>query len=325
MSHEHLETAPSEEQAVTVDVPATTSNLGPGFDTLGLALDLCNRVSLRIGSIGDSCGIDLICGEGNGTLATDQSNLVIRSAITLYHELGQEPPPLRATLHNRIPLARGLGSSGAAVVGGLLAANALNGQPFGEAEILGMAAGLEGHPDNVAPALMGGLVVSAIEESRDGQRIVTHRLPPPEIVLVLCIPDHPLPTGEARQVVPKRISLDTAVHNLGRVSLLVAAFATGDHQHLRVAMDDRLHQPARATVFPPLEPVIAAALSAGASGACLSGAGSTLLAIVSEGTHAARNVAAAMVEACAAAGYPARSKVTKPRAQGARVFCNSIA
>ena len=313
-------TVSGNEQAVTLAVPASTSNLGPGFDTLGMALDLCNEVTLRVGRIGDASGVDHISGSGADSLATDESNLVLRAATALYRRLGQTPPPLRATLHNRIPLARGLGSSGAAAIGGLVAANILTGEHLDEADLLALAADLEGHPDNAAPALMGGLVISAVAESRDGRRILTHRLPPPPAAIALCIPDQPLATEAARRVLPRRIPLDTAVHNLGRVALLVAALATGDYTHLRQAMDDRLHQPPRAMVFPPLVPVMAAALDAGAAGACLSGAGSTLLAIVPDGTGAAHTVAAAMVRACAAAGYPAQPAVVQPRDQGAVVL-----
>ncbi len=308
------------EQAVTLAVPASTSNLGPGFDTLGLALDLCNEVTLRVGRIGDTSGVDRISGAGADSLATDESNLVLRAATALYRRLGQTPPPLRATLHNRIPLARGLGSSGAAAIGGLMAANILTGEHLDHADLLALATDLEGHPDNVAPALMGGLVISALADSHDGRRILTHRLPPPPAAIALCIPDQPLATEAARRVLPQRVPLGTAVHNLSRVALLVAALATGDYTHLRQAMDDRLHQPPRATIFPPLAPVMAAALTAGAAGACLSGAGSTLLAIVPEGTGAAHSVAAAMVGACAAAGYPAQPAVVRPREQGAVVL-----
>ena len=237
------------EQAVTLAVPASTSNLGPGFDTLGMALDLCNEVTLQVGHIGDASGVDHISGAGADSLATDESNLVLRAANALYRKLGQTPPPLRATLHNRIPLARGLGSSGAAAIGGLVAANILTGEHLGEADLLALATDIEGHPDNVAPALMGGLVISAVAEARDGRRILTHRLPPPPVAIVLCIPDQPLATEVARRVLPQHVPLGTAVHNLGRVALLVAALATGDYTHLRQAMDDRLHQPPRATVF----------------------------------------------------------------------------
>ena len=313
-------TASGNEQAVTLAVPASTSNLGPGFDTLGMALDLCNEVTLRVGRIGDASGVDHISGAGADSLATDGSNLVLRAATALYRKLGQTPPPLRATLHNRIPLARGLGSSGAAAIGGLVGANILTGRHLDGADLLALATDLEGHPDNVAPALLGGLVISAVAEARDGQRILTHRLAPPPAAIALCIPDQPLATEAARQVLPRHVSLDTTVHNLGRVALLVAALATGDYTHLRQAMDDRLHQPPRATVFPPLVPVMATALEAGAAGACLSGAGSTLLAIVPQGTGAAHTVAAAMVRACEAAGYPAQPAVVRPRDQGAVVL-----
>ncbi len=313
-------TASSNEQVVTLIVPASTSNLGPGFDTLGLALDLCNEVTLRVGRIGEASGIDRIRGVGADSLATDESNLVLRAATALYRKLGQTPPPLRATLHNRIPLARGLGSSGAATIGGLVAANILTGEHLDAAGLLALATDLEGHPDNVAPALMGGLVISALVDSYDGRRILTHRLTPPPAAIALCIPNQPLATEAARRVLPRRVPLATAVHNLGRVALLVAALATGDYTHLRPAMDDRLHQPPRATIFPPLAPVMAAALEAGAAGACLSGAGSTLLAIVPDGTGAAHAVAATMVRACTAAGYPAQPAVVQPRDQGAVIL-----
>ena len=192
-------TASGNEQAVTLAVPASTSNLGPGFDTLGMALDLCNEVTLRVGRIGDASGVDHISGAGADSLATDGSNLVLRAATALYRKLGQTPPPLRATLHNRIPLARGLGSSGAAAIGGLVGANILTGERLDEAGLLALATDLEGHPDNVAPALLGGLVISAVAEARDGQRILTHRLAPPPAAIALCIPEQPLATEAARR------------------------------------------------------------------------------------------------------------------------------
>jgi homoserine kinase len=293
-----------------VEVPATTANLGPGFDALGLALGLHNVFTFEPAA---ALSVE-IHGEGAGTIRHDAENLVVRAARAVASATSRDLPPFRLHAENHIPPARGLGSSASAVAGGLVAGNYLLGSPLAPDELLRLAVRLEGHPDNVAAALYGGLVVVGM----GGDRVVHVRLePPPGIVAALCIPEQPLPTREARAVLPKQVPLEDAVHNLSRTALLVASLARGKLDLLAVAMQDRLHQPYRAAIFPALEPCIAAALRAGALGAALSGAGSTVLALARPAR--AEAAAAAMVEAAGRHGYPARGMVVQLETQGTRV------
>lgn len=309
-------------RSVRVRIPATTANLGPGFDALGLALELHNELTVacvtnRPGSLGwEEAPEVTVEGEGRGSLPTNRENLTYRAVCAAYAAMGRTVPPLRLVASNQIPLARGLGSSAAAIVGGLMAANALEDYPFDEARLLALANELEGHPDNVAAALLGGLVVCV----RVDGHVLARRIPLADgLVAVLCVPDRPLSTAAARRVVPEQVSRDDAIFNLGRAALLVHCLTAGDWRPLAIAMEDHLHQPARATIFPPLRPVIAAALAAGAAGAALSGAGSTILALVEQASGRADSVALAMVEAAAAAAAPARAVVTGLSQQGAMV------
>lgn len=255
-----------------VRVPATTANLGSGFDCLGLALKLFNTVSIERSL---TFGIS-VTGQGEKELPRDESNLVYRAVQEFYRAVGMAVPCLRIDLTNEVPLGRGLGSSAAAVIGGLVAANALNGGPLSEREVLGLASGLEGHSDNVAAALFGGLVVS----TRADDDIEWARLPILDGVrAVAFIPDFQMPTDQARSVLPVTVSRGDAVFNIGRASLLVAAFATGRLDLLTKATEDRLHQRYRQKLFPSLESFLDGASRAGAIGAFLSGAGSTVLAL----------------------------------------------
>ncbi|MDP2952053.1 MAG: homoserine kinase, partial [Chloroflexota bacterium] len=211
-----------------------------------------------------------------------------------------------------IPLRRGLGSSAAAVVGGLMAGQELLGRPLSPQQLLGLATELEGHPDNVAPALMGGCQVVV-----GGSEIVSAPVPLPRgLVAALFIPDFEIPTREARAVLPQQVSRADAVYNVGRAALLVAALATGQLGYLRIATQDRLHQPARQALFPAMERVFQAALEAGALGVFLSGSGSTILALVK---GRASPVAQAMARAAREAGVKGRTKIARPSLQGAAV------
>ena len=297
-------------QRVVVKVPATTANLGPGFDCLGLALDIHNTVSLEVG---DSPEV-AITGQGADTLPKNPTNAVYRAAEALYRHLGRPTPPLRLSCHNEIPLARGLGSSAAAAVGGLVAANVLCGSPLSEGHLVLIAARLEGHPDNVAPATKGGCCV-ALE---DGGRIVTASIPfPTALKTVLFIPDFKMPTAESRLILPQTISREDAVFNVARTALLVASLATGQTKNLQLATQDRLHQPARQTIFPAMADIFAAALEAGALGAFLSGAGPTVLALATENEE---DIAHAMLGAAEKRGVSGRTCVTRPSPQGARII-----
>jgi homoserine kinase len=295
---------------VTVRVPASTTNLGPGFDALGLALQLHNRVDFR--KTEGPLRIE-VEGEGRELLSTGEDNLVYQSALRLCREVGAAPPALEIRLRNRIPVSRGLGSSSTAIVAGLAGMNALLGEPLDREGLLALAVDIEGHPDNVTPALLGGFQVTAAGEEGP----VHLRIPPPAgLRAVVCIPDRGVSTAEARRVLPREYSRADAVFNVGRTALLVAALLTGETEILRIAMQDRIHQPYRAGLIPGFEAALRAALQAGAAGACLSGSGSTMLALARGGEAA---IGEAMTAAVRAAGADARWLALEVDTEGAVV------
>ena len=295
-------------QSVTIKIPATSANMGPGFDCLGIALDIWNVVSVERGARGFD-----ISGYGEDDLPRDSSNMVLASAERVFRELGEPVPEMRVRCHNDIPTARGLGSSSAALVGGLMAGNALNGGPLSRNDLLQIAARVEGHPDNVAPAIYGGMRIAALENG-----VVTSApVPvPSELSAVLYIPSVAMPTDEARGLLGAEVPRADAVFNIARAALLVRAMATGDLRHLRIATDDRLHQPARQTIFFPMKNIIRAALGAGALGAFLSGAGSTVLALAVEKEF---TIGYEMADAAAKSGLDGEIRIVKPTALGAHV------
>ena len=301
-------------QPIEVMAPATTANLGPGFDCLGMALDLWNRLEvLPVEPGAEGVPAVEVIGEGVGELAADSGNLTYRAMQFLFDEAALEMPPLRLRCHNTIPLSRGLGSSAAAISGGLVAANTLCGNPYSPNELLEMAATIEGHPDNVAAAVLGGLqlVVS------DGPQLYTAPIPaPPELHTVLFIPETRIATTDARAVLPKQVSVADAVFNMGRVALLVAGMGLNRTQYFEVATQDRLHQPYRQPLFPAVKVIFAAARAAGALGVFVSGSGSTVLALT-EGRE--MTVAYEMFEAARLTGVPGRLEITKPTGRGAHV------
>lgn len=258
---------------IRVDVPASTTNLGPGFDVLGVALKLYNTVEIE--ATGSALRIE-IEGEGADTLPRDESNLVYRAAKTVFERVNEEPPPMTIRLVNHIPLARGLGSSGAAAVGGLMAANAICGARLTHDEILDMATAIDGHPDNAAASMLGGIVIASRTET--GMACMKF-LPPRPLDVVAVVPDFHVLTSEARAVLPASVDLQTAVFNISRASLLVAALATGDFRLLGIATDDKLHQPYREKLIPGMRDVFQAAKSAdGNVAVALSGSGPTIVA-----------------------------------------------
>ena len=255
-----------------VRVPASTTNLGPGFDVLGLGLQLYSTVELEETESGRQV---LVYGIDTDRIPSSSKNLSLRAAELIFKRSGHEPKGLRLVLNNGIPAVRGLGGSGTAILGGLLAANALCGEAFSQAELLNVAAEFDGHPDNVAASLLGGLVVSVME----GPRVRTLRLDcASNLHVVAAIPDFALSTKESRRVLPKSVKFEDAVYNVGHSSLLVAAFATGDFGMLSLAMKDRLHQPYRSPLIHGFNEVADAAAQAGALGVALSGAGPTVVA-----------------------------------------------
>ena len=287
---------------ISVRAPATTANLGPGFDCLGMALDLWAEV---IVSASD---------EALPPPGPPLGGMVVEAAQHLFAQLGEESPTgLSAEYLQEIPVARGLGASAVARAAGLLAANALLHEPLEREEILALGAELEGHADNMAPVLFGGLQVSV----REDDRVFHAGLAAPEgLKAVLFVPDMEMPTQESRQVLPDFLSREDAVYNIGRAALLVAALASGRLDLLDAATRDRLHQPARATVFPTMETLFRAARQAGALGVFLSGGGSAVLALASERE---KEIAQAMAEAAAGEGTRGHTIVTAPSNAGAQV------
>lgn len=292
---------------IVARVPATSANLGPGFDCFGLAIRLHNDVAL---SPDGPFGVEIL-GEGADTLPRDRSNLVARTVSRFFDIIGRPPPPFRLRLTNRIPMTGGLGSSSTALVGGLLVANRLAGDPVTHSELMRIAAELEGHPDNVAPAMLGGLVVSVL----DGNRLITVPMPVPvDLRGVLFLPRFSTSTRDARRLLPARVSYHDAVFNLSRAALFVAAFAVGRLDLLDVATQDRLHQPYRQVLFPSMPRLLRAAVEAGALGAWLSGSGSALLAL-SRGAES--RIAEAFDAAARANGVAGRSLVVELETDGA--------
>ncbi|HEX3030913.1 MAG TPA: homoserine kinase [Bacillota bacterium] len=257
---------------VRVRVPATTANLGPAFDAVGMALQLYNTVEMDIISQGLRFEIS---GVGADFIPRNGSNLIYKVARKVLERVGFEAPGLHIRLNNGIPVSSGLGSSAAAIVGAMVAANELSGSRLTQEELLVMATELEGHPDNVAPALLGGVVVAVGSEGR-----VEHfEFDPPEgMMAVVAIPSFPMSTKAARGLLPSGISFQDAVFNVGRTALLVASLAKGHLEGLLVGMEDKLHQPYRSPLIPGMDEVFAEAKKAGAKGVALSGAGPTLIA-----------------------------------------------
>lgn len=283
---------------VCVRVPATTANLGPGFDAIGLALDLWNETEFV--ETTDERLIVTIRGEGEGILPTDKQNLILASALQLFSLAGKSPRGLRVHCINRIPLTSGLGSSSAAMLAGLLGANALLDEPFSREEILTMAVEAEGHPDNIVPAMLGGLVASVFQNGR----IVTRKFAVSPMAITVVFPDFYFPTKTAREILPEYVLRQDAIFNLSRAVLVIKAFETGDLALLGEVMEDALHQPYRLPLIPGAQEAIQAAKRAGASAVALSGAGPSLIAF--SGQPADSQIGLAMQEAFAHAGVASR-------------------
>jgi homoserine kinase len=299
-------------QGVLVDVPATTANIGPGFDCLGAALDLSNRFALEVIE-GDGERFDLIIEGSEGThLRGGPDNLVYRAAQRVWREARQEPVGLRARVELAVPPARGLGSSATAIVAGLVGANALMGEPLSREKLLELAIDLEGHPDNVVPSLVGGLCLTARAAS---QRWRVLRCEWNESVkVVLAIPSIRLSTSEARRAMPRSIPIQDAVLNLGALTLLLQGLRSGNGDLISDGMHDRIHEPYRWGLIQGGRTVREAALQAGAWGCVISGAGPTLLALCPAET--AEAVGEAMVSAWQAEGVSSRHSVVGLQQQG---------
>jgi homoserine kinase len=304
---------------ITIRVPATSANLGPGFDSLGLALDLWNETTMTL-AIEYSVQIN---GEGNERLSRGENNTIIRAAQKLADVVGKRMPPFHVDCINRIPLSSGLGSSAAAKLTGMLGANVLLGKPLSKDEIMELATEMEGHPDNVAPALLGGLVVTTVEHGKvfahkisvNGNHTALGHFESPFHVTI-ALPDLHVSTQQARAALPEKVPLNDAVHNISRAVLVTEAFRTGDLDLLGKAMSDTLHQPYRLPHVPGAQEAMQAARQAGASAVALSGAGPSLIAFSAQKDPA---IGAAMQRAFEDAGLPARTFLLRMSNHGAEV------
>ena len=293
-----------------VRVPATAANLGPGYDCLGMSLDIWNELTVERGPFRVE-----IRGEGADQLPRDETNLIVRSVAAAFEAVGKPLPELAYACQNVIPLTRGLGSSSAAIVSGLAAGARLSGADakLDKAALMGMAADMEGHPDNAAPATLGGCRVGV----HDGERWIADRIRMPDgMNAVLFIPDVEGSTAAARAVLPDEVPRADAIFNVGRAALLVNALASGNLGMLRRATEDRLHQPVRSRLYRGMDALIAAALEGGAHGACLAGAGPTVMALT---TGREDTVLERMTEAARRLDVPGRGLVTHPVEQGVHV------
>ena len=279
--------------------PATTANLGPGFDCLGLTLDLWNTATFTLG--GEGIEVHVV-GEGSEVLPRDAGNLMVRAFRRLFDEVeAPMPEGLRIDCEVAVPLGSGLGSSASATAAGLLAANEFLGRPVGTGTVLALATEVEGHPDNVAAALDGGLVV--VVNGEEG--LLTERIEVRPIEVALAVSQLDYTTTASRAELPTYVALADAVYNMGRAALVVEALRRGDLELLGKAMDDRLHQALRLEHMPGGMAAMAAARQAGAAAVAVSGSGPSLIAFPAPGA-AVHDVAAAMVDALARAGVSSR-------------------
>ncbi|HEY9740803.1 MAG TPA: homoserine kinase [Coleofasciculaceae cyanobacterium] len=316
---------------VTVNVPATTANLGPGFDCIGAALTLYNQFKFsrldptteKVAPATPRSGpLITVTGAEQERVITDDSNLVYQSFVKLYEHLGQTPPLVQIEIELGVPLARGLGSSATAIVGGLVGANQLAGEPLDRIEVMKLAIAMEGHPDNVVPALLGGCRLAATGEEVMKTWEICDIPWHGDIVPVVAIPDFELSTQQARSVLPTNFSRADAIFNIAHLGLLLRGLEMGRGDWLRTSLQDRIHQPYRQALIPGYDAVRKAALSAGAYGMVISGAGPTLLALVD--SAGAQAVAAAMADAWKEEGITAQVRSLSLDTQGARTFTESF-
>ena len=299
-------------QRVVVDVPATTANLGPGFDCLGAALDLNNRFAMRRIEGGGERFELIIEGSEGSHLRGGPENLVYRAAQRVWKAAGLEPVALEARVRLAVPPARGLGSSATAIVAGLMGANALVGEPLSKEKLLELAIDIEGHPDNVVPSLLGGLCMTAKAASQRW-RVVRCEWTS-TVKAVVAIPSIRLSTSEARRAMPKTIPVSDAVVNVDALTLLLQGLRTGNGDLISDGMHDRLHEPYRWRLIKGGDQVKQAAMDAGAWGCAISGAGPSVLALCAEDKGMA--VSRAMVRAWEAAGVASRAPVLNVQTTG---------
>lgn len=300
-----------EYKSVTVQVPASTANIGAGFDSIGLAIDLWNQATFELTESGYHVKAE---GESADQVPKDEQNYILQSFFDLYRHLGEKiPHGVNLRCINRIPLASGLGSSTAALLTGLLAANALLGSPLDKFDLLNLATSMEGHPDNVSPALFGGLTLGAL---KDDAGVLMHQYFIPIMPILIVLPDVELLTKDSRAILPEFVPREDAIFNHSRTPFIIEALRSGNHGLLAEATRDRLHQPYRFPLIPGSRAALERAREAGALAVTLSGAGPGLFVFPGQNRQI---IAKAMIEAFADEGIDARAFHLASNNQGASV------
>ena len=293
---------------VRVQVPATTANFGPGFDCLGASLGLYNYIDIEFS---DKPQVH-VNGEGTEEIPLDETNLVYQAASQVLKRANIERP-LKIVLDNNIPLARGLGSSAACIAGGIMAANHLVGNLLENSELIKIGTEMEGHPDNVVPAMFGGFCISMVHENR----VIYKTFPVPFwLRFVVCIPDFELKTEDARKVLPKNIKFEDAIYNTSRTAMLVAAMAQGDLSDMNVFCEDKLHQPFRSHLIPGMEKILQTVNEKGAFAGFLSGSGPTVVCLTLR--ERAETLGEHMVDIFSGKGIKSYYKVLSSDSKGVR-------
>lgn len=263
---------------VYVRVPATSANMGAGFDTLGIALNLYSRLEVEE----TDGGLEIITVKNAGNVQNDKSNLVYRAMDCIFRETGYTPRGIKIKQDSDIPMTRGLGSSSACIVGGMLAANVLSGRKLSYREIMNLAAIMEGHPDNAGPAMYGGFCVSLME----GNETYVKSIKLPErLSFAVMIPDFFVATKKSRGALPETVGLKDAAFNIARASMLQAALTSGDYDLLRLGVEDRLHQPYRKSYVDGFDEIFEHTYELGSKATYLSGSGPTIMAMLTDGTE----------------------------------------
>lgn len=298
---------------VIIKVPATTANLGPAVDSLALALEIFNEVTFERS---DEFSIE-IEGEGKDKLSRGKDNLIYCAFENLFDYIHESVPCVKISCNNTIPVGRGLGSSAAAIISGLLGANTFCGRHLSEKEFLKVALTLEGHPDNLTAALAGGCTLTI----REGDEVLYRQVPvPPRLRAIIFIPDFEMPTLKTRKLLSKDYTLEQTIFNVSRAAYLILSLTTIQLEDLRIATQDAMFQPRRKELFPEMNDIFEAALAAGALGVFLSGGGSSIIALADSNET---KIIKAMTDKATQLKIQARIKVAYPSCQGAQVILSS--
>ena len=299
---------------ITVKAPATTANLGPGFDCIGMALDLWNKTTFEI--IKENQNLIEISGEGHNKISKNSENLILKSFKIPFNKANIKPPIIRINCFNEIPIGKGLGSSSAAIVSGLIAGNELSGRKLSKEDLLILANSLEGHPDNISAAISGGCQITI----QDGKNLISSNIPiSDKISTILFIPETETTTEISRKKLPNKISLEDAVYNIGRTGLLVKSLINNEFEKLHIATQDKVHQPYRFLENPRIKNVFKAAISSGALAVFLSGSGPTVLALAKNREF---TIGYEMADAAAKSNIKGNIKITKPTIKGSYILEN---